>query len=362
MGFIESEERRFTEMEELKRLLVACAGLGRRKDQEDFQGSRFPSEDFDVEDDGAQKLVCVTSGVSFLGLAIVNRLLRRGYSVRIIVHTEEEMEKVREVEGTNSNNSIKAVMAKLTQIESLLEAFEGCRGVFHTASFTDPAGLSGYSKSMAEIEEKGSENVIMACSRTPSVRNCVLTSSLLACVWRDASLQELSSVINHDSWSDESLCMDNKLWYALGKLRAERAAWRIAKETGLKLVTICPALITGPHFIHSNPTATIAYLKGAEEMFRDGVLATADVMKLAEAHACLMEAMDKTAFGRYIYFDNVIKTQDEAEELATMIGMPASKISGNVSMKSPAPFELSNKKILTLMSTALHSCYKKIRN
>lgn len=91
MGFIESEERRFTEMEELKRLLVACAGLGRRKDQEDFQGSRFPSEDFDVEDDGAQKLVCVTSGVSFLGLAIVNRLLRRGYSVRIIVHTEGEL-------------------------------------------------------------------------------------------------------------------------------------------------------------------------------------------------------------------------------------------------------------------------------
>lgn len=54
---------------------------------------------------------------------------------------------MREVEGTNSNNSIQAVMAKLTQIESLLEAFEGCRGVFHTASFTDPAGLSGYSVS-----------------------------------------------------------------------------------------------------------------------------------------------------------------------------------------------------------------------
>lgn len=61
------------------------------------------------------------------------------------------MEKLRELEDSGemsrSNNSIKAVMAKLTEIESLLEAFEGCRGVFHTSAFTDPAGLSGYTVS-----------------------------------------------------------------------------------------------------------------------------------------------------------------------------------------------------------------------
>jgi len=53
-----------------------------------------------------------------------------------------------------------------------------------------------------------------------------------------------------------------QLWYALGKMRAEKAAWRIANERGLKLTTICPALVTGPEFCHRNPTATIAYLKG----------------------------------------------------------------------------------------------------
>ncbi|KAF2316369.1 hypothetical protein GH714_041710 [Hevea brasiliensis] len=349
------------EMEELKRMLVACAGLSRRKDQEDFQGLRFSSTGFDIDDLVGQKLVCVTSGVSFLGLAIVNRLLCRGYSVRIIVHTEEDMEKLRELEVSGemrtSNNSIKAVMAKLTEIESLLEAFEGCRGVFHTAAFTDPAGLSGYTKSMAEIEVKACENVIMACSRTTSVRNCVLTSSLLACLWRDASTQDLSPVINHESWSDESLCMDKKLWYALGKLRAEKAAWRIAKDNGLKLVTICPGLITGPDFFPRNPTATIAYLKGAQEMFADGLLATVDVMKLAEAHACLLEAMNKTAFGRYIYFDHIIEREAEAEKLATKMGMPADKICGNAPINVQARFELSNKKILNLMSRTLRSCY-----
>lgn len=46
-----------------------------------------------------------------------------------------------------SNNKISAVMAKLTEIESLSEAFQGCRGVFHTSAFTDPAGISGYTVS-----------------------------------------------------------------------------------------------------------------------------------------------------------------------------------------------------------------------
>ena len=74
------------ELEELRRMLVACAGLQRRKDQEEFGGVRVSSKDMDTDD--VEKLVCVTSGVSYLGLAIVNKLLLRGYSVRIIVENE----------------------------------------------------------------------------------------------------------------------------------------------------------------------------------------------------------------------------------------------------------------------------------
>jgi hypothetical protein len=65
---------------------------------------------------------------------------------------------------------------------------------------------------MAEIEVKASEAVMRACARTPSVRKCVLTSSLLACIWRDSSHYDISSsVINHGCWSDESLCIDKKV-------------------------------------------------------------------------------------------------------------------------------------------------------
>lgn len=63
-----------------------------------------------------------------------------------------DIDKLREMETTgevmrSTSNNISVVVAKLTEIESLSEAFQGCRGVFHTSAFIDPAGLSGYTVS-----------------------------------------------------------------------------------------------------------------------------------------------------------------------------------------------------------------------
>ncbi|KAK4392984.1 Cinnamoyl-CoA reductase-like SNL6 [Sesamum angolense] len=352
MGIVRlDQETQKAELEEFRRMLLSCAAVHRRKDDDGFRGQEnaVPAGNGDVLD----RLVCVTSGVSYLGIAIVNQLLVNGYSVRIIVDNEEDVEKLREMGNSGEmrlNNSVVEVfMAKLTEVESLTEAFDGCRGVFHTAAFVDPAGLSGYSKAMADIEVNASKNVIKACGLSPSVRNCVLTSSLLTCIWRENPLDETSHIIDHKCWSDESVCLNKKLWYALGKLRAEKAAWDIAKQTGLKLATICPGLITGSKFYERNPTSTIAYLKGAQEMYTYGLLATVDIDKLAKAHVRIFEDMKKTASGRYICFDQVIEREDEVEELARDTGINASSITGGASCSNRPRFELSNAKLTRLM-------------
>lgn len=67
---------------------------------------------------------------------------------------------------------------------------------------------------MVDVEARASENVIKACARTPSVKKCVFTSSLLACLWQDRAQNENNSyVINHDCWSDESVCIDKKVTF-----------------------------------------------------------------------------------------------------------------------------------------------------
>lgn len=83
MGIVRPDESRRMEIEELRRMLLSCAGVYRRKEEEALRlsGPAMPLE----QDD---KLVCVIGGVSYLGIAIVNQLLLRGYSVRILVDNE----------------------------------------------------------------------------------------------------------------------------------------------------------------------------------------------------------------------------------------------------------------------------------
>lgn len=64
---------------------------------------------------------------------------------------------------------------------------------------------------MAEVEARAAENIAEACAATSSVRNYVLTSSLLTCIWRDISDSSLSPVVDHNTWSDESFCKRKKV-------------------------------------------------------------------------------------------------------------------------------------------------------
>lgn len=88
-------------------------------------------------------------------------------------------------------------------------------------------------------------------------------------------------------------------------------------------------------------------------MYEKGLLASVDVNRLAEAHVCVFEAMNHTAFGRYICFDQVIKGEEEVGKLAQETGIRVNLISGNNTPTTQ--FELSNLKLSRLMSRAL-SC------
>ncbi|KAF5755135.1 putative cinnamoyl-CoA reductase [Helianthus annuus] len=360
MGVVRTDESRRSEIEEFRRMLLSCSAVVVKVSTEDERNLRRLTSRNRNEYTVNQKLVCVTSGVSFLGIAIVKQLVLRGYSVRVIVDNEEDIDRLREIEVSEdietssritNNNRIGVVVAKFNDCQSLMEAFDGCYTVFHTTSFIDPSGFSGYSKAMAEIEAKAAENVAEACAATPSVRNYVFTSSLLTCIWRDTSNSSLSPIVDHNSWSDESFCTSKKLWYALGKLKAERASWRIAEETGLKLSTICSGLITGPRYFCANPSSTIAYLKGGQDMYEHGLLATVDVNKLAEAHVKVHEEMNKTGGGRYVCFDEVVRSPDEVHRLEQETGLHINTVSHDNVFR----FELSNRKLDKLMSQ-VHRC------
>uniref|UniRef100_A0A453A025 3-beta hydroxysteroid dehydrogenase/isomerase domain-containing protein n=3 Tax=Aegilops tauschii subsp. strangulata TaxID=200361 RepID=A0A453A025_AEGTS len=353
MGVLRSTHSMAAEVEEMRAALLVGAGgpawSWRRR------GAAAAAKRGAGAEEGAAeaRAVCVTGGISFLGLAVVDRLLRHGYAVRLALETQEDLDKLREMDlfGENGRDGVWTIMANVMDPESLHRAFDGCVGVFHTSSLVDPGGISGYTKHMATLEAKAAEQVVEACVRTESVRKCVFTSSLLACVWRQSypHRHRFPATVDESCWSDEAFCREKKLWFALGKTMAEKAAWRAARGRDLKLVTVCPALVTGPGFRRRNSTPSIAYLKGAHTMLAEGLLATADVERVAEAHVRVYEAMGGTAGGRYICYDHVVRRAEEFAELERQLGLrprapppPAA---------APPSFELCNRKLARLVSS-----------
>lgn len=53
-----------------------------------------------------------------------------------------------------------------------------------------------------------------------------------------------------------------QLWYALAKTQSEQAAWALAMDRMLDMVSINAGLVLGPSVAQQNPRSTISYLKG----------------------------------------------------------------------------------------------------
>ena len=93
-------------------------------------------------------------------------------------------------------------------------------------------------------------------------------------------------------------------------------------------------------------------------MLRQGLLALADVGKVAEAHVRVYEAMDNGAYGRYLCFERVVQRLDEAIQLENEL-----KIQGLLSegtsriISEEIQSNLSNSKLNRLLFAAPHmSC------
>lgn len=88
-------------------------------------------------------------------------------------------------------------------------------------------------------------------------------------------------------------------------------------DRGVNMVSINGGLLAGSDLTITNP-----YLKGAAEMYENGVFVTVDLRFIVDAHVCVFE--DTSAYGRYLCFNQVITCNKDALKLAHML-LPPSK-------------------------------------
>ncbi|KAL3526679.1 hypothetical protein ACH5RR_011335 [Cinchona calisaya] len=296
-----------------------------------------------------RKIVCVTSANSYFGAHLTKKLLARGYLVRVTIQNPVNYEDMKEFMREEEISQLQSVVvAKMGDAESLCDAFRGCHAIFHTSSFIDPRGVTGYTERMAFLETEGARNVIEACGRAAYVKRCIFTSSLLATIW--TGNENIGPVkIDESCWSNEEFCRENKLWLALGKTRSEKVAWRRSRELKVNLVTLCPGLLMAPSFPNAHIETSIPYLKGGQIMLKQGILATEDVNKVAEAHVFVYEDMDYGACGRYICYGKIITRLEEAIQLESRLKMHGLLSGENDEIIPP---NLSNSKLTRLLDRA----------
>ncbi|XP_020275408.1 tetraketide alpha-pyrone reductase 1-like isoform X2 [Asparagus officinalis] len=173
--------------------------------------------------------VCVTGAAGFFGSWLVKRLLESGYNVEGTVRDPGDYKKIGhlwELEGAKER--LHLVRAELMDEGSFDDAIIGCEGVFH-AAFPVLYPKSDPKAEVLDPAVEGTLNVLRSCKKSPLLKKVVLTSSTSA-VARSSS--DPKQPLDENSWSNAQECEKLKAWYPLGKLLAEQAAWRFAKENG----------------------------------------------------------------------------------------------------------------------------------
>ncbi|KAG7955840.1 hypothetical protein I3843_11G094500 [Carya illinoinensis] len=285
--------------------------------------------------------VCVINASGHLGSALVERLLLRGYTVHAAVqHHDEQLQ----FNGLSSENKkLKIFRSDPFDYQSIIDALKGCSGLFY--AFEPPQDQPIYDEFMVEVEVRAAHNVLEACAQTETIDRVVFTSSVTAVVWRD-DRKSTASELDETHWSDVNLCRKYKLWHGLSKTLAEKTAWALAMDRGVNMVSVNAALMMGGPDV----SITHPYLKGAAEMYEDGVLLTVDLNFLVDAHICVFENI--SSYGRYLCFDNVVNHHEDALKLAQMLTTPSAAPTLTQSCEQDMRIiqqRISNKKLNQLM-------------
>lgn len=259
--------------------------------------------------------VCVMDAAGRLGSSLVEKLLQTGYNVHAAVQNHGDMQIFNGVACVDKKR-LKMFHSDPLDYHSIIDALKGCSGLFY--AFEPPTDQSSYDEFMAEVEVRAAHNVLEACAQTNSIDKVVFTSSVTSVIWREDNKSTLSDM-NERHWTDINFCRKFKLWHALSKTLAEKTAWALAMDRGVNMVSVNAGLV-----MDSETSITDPYLKGAAEMYEDGMLVTVDLSFLVDAHICIFK--DISTYGRYLCFNNVVNRSQDAIELTKMLTPVASPL------------------------------------
>lgn len=239
--------------------------------------------------------VLVTGVTGYIAGHCVRELLAHGYEVRGTVRdvATADVRHLAPFAETAAAGSFGLVQARLESDDGWAQAAEGCDYVLHLAApipLNRPRGEDEYIQPVAG----GTRRVLTAAARA-GVRRVVYASSIETVIHNSATAQRVRT---EEDWSDPAECGA----YPRAKVYAERAAWELAGEYQIELVTLLPGGVNGPQLRYDRPTSGDIprwVLGGKLPAVPKVDINVTDVRDLATAHRLAIE-VPEAAGNRYI--------------------------------------------------------------
>jgi dihydroflavonol-4-reductase len=211
--------------------------------------------------------VLVTGANGHLGANTVRALLKHGHDVTAFVRQAADL---RGLAGLD----IQYARGDVLDGDSLVAAAAGCDAIIHSA-----AVFAYWAKDPEQILNTGLAGVqnIFAAAERNDIGRIIYTSSTYAIGFSDHMDQPRTV----DQWNDNTHSL-----YAITKTRSEQAAWRLADETGISMISLCASGMWGPYDYRVTPA--MRWIQGLVNGWLP-IIDTAgsfiDVRDAAEAHA-----------------------------------------------------------------------------
>ncbi|HET7662453.1 MAG TPA: hopanoid-associated sugar epimerase [Rhodanobacteraceae bacterium] len=246
--------------------------------------------------------VLVTGATGFVGSAVVRNLLQAGYRVRALVRPSSRQDSLDGLDVETATGDVR-------DLASLLDAMQGCGGVFHVAA--DYRLWTPDPEAMYASNVEGSRHILQA-ARQVGVKRVVYTSSV-------ATLGLHADGTPADE--DTPVMLEQMIGhYKRSKFLAEQAVCDMARELSLDVVTVHPAAPVGPRDIKPTPTGRMVLdaARGRMPAYVDTGLDIVHVDDVAEGHRL---AYEKGARGRhYILGGENLSLRDILAQVADITG------------------------------------------
>ncbi|RZK43820.1 MAG: NAD-dependent epimerase/dehydratase family protein [Pedobacter sp.] len=217
-------------------------------------------------------MILVTGSTGFLGTELIQQLTAQHLRVRALKRGSSIIPS-----SLKENNLIEWFDADINDSETLADAFESIRQVYHCAAFIsfNPAEKA----KLLKINIEGTSNIVNLCLEN-NVR--LLHVSSIAAL---GNAKKGKLITEDDYWEyDPSVHA-----YAISKYEGEMEVWRGIAE-GLDAVIVNPAVIIGENSGYEGSGAIFKLVKEGLKFYTDGATGIVDVSDVA---TCMIMLMNK---------------------------------------------------------------------